>query len=112
MGDHNGSSFEMGRLWGLLQAHMEQNTEEWRQNRAVALQQNEILLDIKDILNDRSSHPSTKRDTDQDRRSRLELIPPILKALVTPLTILGLITGRISWTDLFQAIAAGLPFVN
>jgi hypothetical protein len=104
-GDHNGNSFEMGRLWGLLQAHMEQNTEEWRQNRAVALQQNEILLDIKDSLNDLPSRIATTISTtsashSRDRSGVLRSIPPILKATAGLLTVIGLMTGRIAWTDI------------
>lgn len=43
--DFNGNSFEAGRMWGLLQGHMVHHGKSLER-------QNEILLDIKDSLND------------------------------------------------------------
>jgi len=98
MADHNGNSFEMGRLWGQLQGHMHHHGEALER-------QNEILLDIKDSLNDLPSRIATTISTGSANRSRdhagvLRSIPPILKATAALLTVIGLMTGRIAWTDI------------
>lgn len=53
MGEHNGSSFEMGRLWGELQGHMHHHGEAMER-------QNEILLDIKDTLTELPDQIATR----------------------------------------------------
>lgn len=90
--DHyNGNSFEMGRMLGKLDAHMEIHTQ--------------ILLDIREGIADLPTQIATTISTGSANRPSeahgiLDRIPPILKAFVPILTIIGLMTGRIAWTDI------------
>lgn len=88
MGEYNGNSFDLGRMWGRIETHIEHQTD--------------ILLEIKDSINSLPSRLSTVTVTEKPHGtvSILKAIPPILKALVPILTIVGLMTGKIAWTDI------------
>lgn len=91
MADHNGNSFDLGRMWGRIETHIERQTD--------------ILLTISDKLDALPSRLSTVIATEQ-RPSRTEnilnAIPPVFKAGVPLLTIYGLMTKQIAWTDLWS----------
>lgn len=95
--EFNGSAVNLALILGELRADTRHNTEAIRQ-------QNSILLDIKDSLDDLPSRLSTVIASGnvpkQETVSILKAIPPILKALVPILTIAGLMTGKIAWTDI------------
>ena len=100
MADHfNGSSFEMGRLWGQLQGHMHHHGQALER-------QNEILLDIKDSLNDLPTRMvGTMTATQGSAKPRLlPELTALFKALMPLITILSLAMGRITWTDLASLI--------
>lgn len=88
MGEYNGNSFDLGRMWGRIETHIEHQTD--------------ILLEIKDSINSLPSRLSTVTVSEKSHGtvSILKAIPPILKALVPILTIAGLMTGKIAWTDI------------
>jgi len=110
MTEYNGSSIGLAVILGELRA-------ESRHTATAIERQNEILLDMSTSIASlpaeialaiSSQQTSANRSNAEDRtQGILRAIPPILKALVTPLTIIGLMTGRISWTDLFQLLGAG-----
>jgi hypothetical protein len=106
MADHNGNSFEMGRMWGLLQANMEQNAEEWRQNRAIALQQNEILIDIKDTLTELPQQIASRIATPASATpSRiLPEVSELFRSVNPALILMGAILGKALWPTEFQVI--------
>jgi hypothetical protein len=88
MGEYNGNSFDLGRMWGRIETHIEHQTD--------------ILLEIKDSINNLPSQLSTVTVMEKPLGtvSILKAIPPILKALVPILSIIGLMTGKIAWTDI------------
>jgi hypothetical protein len=111
MVDYNGSSFEMGRLWGQLQAHMHHHGQTLER-------QNEILLDIKDGLHDlpgrlagmMTATPASAipRPTAlSETRGVLKALYPILKATIALLLVVGLMTGGLSWTDIQKLFGLG-----
>lgn len=95
--DYNGHAVNLALILGELRADTRHNTESIRQQTA-------ILLDIKDAIEDIPSRLSTviatEKHPSKDTVSILKAIPPILKACVPILTILGLMTGQIAWTDI------------
>jgi hypothetical protein len=90
MGEYNGNSFDMGRMWGRIETHIEHQTD--------------ILLNISEKLDNLPSQISTAiasgNPSTHGTVSILKTIPPILKALVPILTIVGLMTGKIAWSDI------------
>lgn len=108
--DYNGSGLGLAVILGELRA-------ESRHTATAIERQNEILLDMNASIASlpgeialaiSSQQTSANRSSEDDRtQGILRAIPPILKALVTPLTIIGLMTGRISWTDIFQLLGPG-----
>jgi len=105
---HNGNSFEMGRLWGQLQGHMHHHGEALER-------QNEILLDIKDTLTDLpyqiASRIGTQGSVIPSRPDQaegiLKAIPPILATAAALLTVIGLMTERVAWSDIPQIAGLG-----
>ena len=96
MAGYNGSSFEMGRLVGELQTHMRVQTD--------------ILLEIKEGIDTLPSRLSTTTVTAQTYSPVsiriLHALPPIMKAAVPLLTVIGLMTGNIAWSDLPKLLGA------
>jgi hypothetical protein len=97
MGELNGNSFEIGRLFGELQTHMRVQTD--------------ILLDIKEGIDQLPSRLSSMTDTEVSAKPRL--IPELTDLLrsLYPLIILTAATfGKVTWPtalplirDLIQA---------
>lgn len=113
MADYNGSSMGLAVILGELRA-------ESRHTIAALERQNEILLDLTDHVSELPSKIATAISTQQksasriktpesDTRSVLQAIPPILKAAVPILTIIGLMTGGISWADIPMIVGLGGP---
>jgi hypothetical protein len=119
MSDYNGSSLGLAVILGELRADSRHTTaaleninEEIRNTNATIERQNDILLDLPTQIAlkiatpaSATPHPSTLAET----TSALKAIPPILKAAVPILTIIGLMSGRISWLDLLHLISPGGP---
>lgn len=95
--DYNGHAVNLALILGELRADTRHNTESIRQ-------QNAILVDIKSAIEDLPSRLSTAiasgSPPSHSAVSILKAIPPILKSLVPILTIIGLMTGKIAWTDI------------
>ena len=89
----NGNAVNLLLLIGEQRADIRHNTESIRQ-------QNMILLDIKDAIEDLPSRLSTVISTEPSRKS--SHIAEIIKACVPLLTIIGLMTGQIAWSDIWK----------
>lgn len=105
MADYNGSSFETGRLWGQLQGHMHHHGEALER-------QNEILLDIKDSLNELPSRMAGTMIATPVSASRpptsLADVTEFLKSLYPPLALLAAILGKAMWPTALPVIRAAL----
>jgi hypothetical protein len=107
MADLNGVQIELVRFMERMSIHMGQQTD--TQDRTA-----DTLEDIRDLqaaqLALMKSSPTSSKPQPHDSTEKLtgllKAIPPILKASVWPLALLGLIIGRITWAD----ITSLLPF--
>jgi hypothetical protein len=84
MAEHNGNSFDLGRMWGRIETHIERQTD--------------ILLNISEKLDDLPFRLSTVIATAPDQKHNH--IAEIIKAFVPILTIIGLMTGKLAWSDI------------
>jgi hypothetical protein len=106
MADLNGVQIELVRFMERMSIHMGQQTD--TQDRTA-----DTLEDIRDLqaaqLALMKSSPTSSKphlESTETLTGLLKAIPPILKASVWPLALLGLIIGRITWAD----ITSLLPF--
>jgi hypothetical protein len=110
-GEHNGIPLELGILLGKFdtilsrQIHLTEALHETSIRQEATAERQEAILERMDqnIL----ALPVRLSETMQGSATRpsetqgiLKAIPPILKACVPILTIIGLMTGKIAWTDI------------
>lgn len=103
MGEYNGNSFEMGRLWGELQGHMHHHGEALER-------QNDILLAIKDTLTDLPHQIATRIATPA---SAIPSLPPrstlgtVAKIMIAAKEIMPPLR-EIIWALVAIAVSVGL----
>lgn len=103
MADHNGSTMGLAIIVGELRADSRHQTAAIGHMTQAIERQTEILIELPSRL---SMLTASEKPPSSATVGILKAIPPILKAMVPILTIIGLMSGNIAWTDIPKLLGA------
>lgn len=98
--DYNGSSFEVGRMWGRIETHMDHQTQ--------------ILLDIREGISDLPTQIAMTISPGSANRSHriLPELSELVRALYPVLILCAAVLGKSTWPTALPFLRAALEAVT